>query len=219
MQKTALIVGGGIGTRIKTKIPKQFLLANNLPILMHTINKFSHLDKIILVIPKNHFEYWNSLCVKYKFLVKHKLVEGGDSRFQSVKNGLKHIDNNDVVLIHDGVRPMISKSLINKSIKLIMPNVGVIPVTPVINTIRQITRAKSKHLKRSSLFNVQTPQCFNCSDISKAYNQPYLEEFTDDASVFEANGGQIKTIEGEDDNIKITKSRDLKIADMFLKIQ
>ena len=219
MQKTALIVGGGIGTRIKTKIPKQFLLANNLPILMHTINKFSHLDKIILVIPKNHFEYWNSLCVKYKFLVKHKLVEGGDSRFQSVKNGLKHIDNNDVVLIHDGVRPMISKNLINKSIKLIMPNVGVIPVTPVINTIRQITRAKSKHLKRSSLFNVQTPQCFNCSDISKAYNQPYLEEFTDDASVFEANGGQIKTIEGEDDNIKITKSRDLKIADMFLKIQ
>jgi len=219
MQKTALIVGGGIGTRIKTKIPKQFLLANNLPILMHTINKFSHLDKIILVIPKNHFEYWNSLCVKYKFLVKHKLVEGGDNRFQSVKNGLKHIDNNDVVLIHDGVRPMISKSLINKSIKLIMPNVGVIPITPVINTIRQITRAKSKHLKRSSLFNVQTPQCFNCSDISKAYNQPYLEEFTDDASVFEANGGQIKTIEGEDKNIKITQSRDLKIADMFLKMQ
>jgi 2-C-methyl-D-erythritol 4-phosphate cytidylyltransferase len=219
MQKTALIVGGGIGTRIKTKIPKQFLLANNLPILMHTINKFSHLDKIILVIPKNHFEYWNSLCIKYNFLVKHKLVEGGDSRFQSVKNGLKHIDNNDVVLIHDGVRPMISKSLINKSIKLIMPNVGVIPITPVINTIRQITRDKSRHLKRSSLFNVQTPQCFNCSDISKAYNQPYLKEFTDDASVFEANGGQIKTIEGEDDNIKITKSRDLKIADMFLKIQ
>ena len=100
-----------------------------------------------------------------------------------------------------------------------MPNVGVIPITPVINTIRQITRDKSRHLKRSSLFNVQTPQCFNCSDISKAYNQPYLKEFTDDASVFEANGGQIKTIEGEDDNIKITKSRDLKIADMFLKIQ
>ena len=115
MQKTALIVGGGIGTRIKTKIPKQFLLANNLPILMHTINKFSHLDKIILVIPKNHFEYWNSLCVKYKFLAKHKLVEGGDSRFQSVKNGLKHIDKNDVVLIHDGVRPMISKNLINSN--------------------------------------------------------------------------------------------------------
>jgi len=219
MRKTALIVAGGVGTRLKTKIPKQFLLANSLPILMHTINKFSHLDQTILVIPENHFEYWNSLCIKYKFLAKHKIVEGGDSRFQSVKNGLKHIDKHGVVLIHDGVRPIISKSLINKSIKLVMSNVGVIPITPVINSVRQITIDTSKHLKRSSLFNVQTPQCFNCSDISKAYNQPYSEEFTDDASVFEANGGRIKTIEGEDNNIKITQSIDLKIADMLLKMQ
>ena len=218
MLKTALILAGGVGTRIKTKIPKQFLLANSLPILMHTINKFSHLDQTILVIPKNHFEYWHSLCVKYNFLAKHKLVEGGDSRFQSVKNGLKHINKNDIVLIHDGVRPMISKNLINKSIKLVMSNVGVIPITPVTNTIRQINGDESKYLKRSSLFNVQTPQCFNCIDISKAYNQPYIEGFTDDASVFEANGGQIKTIEGEDNNIKITQSKDLKIADMLLKM-
>ena len=217
MRKVALIVAGGIGKRLETKTPKQFLLIDNLPVLMHTINKFSHLNEIILVIPKNYFEYWNTLCKKYNFTTHHKLVEGRESRFLSVKNGLENIKDCDVVAIHDGVRPIVSKQLIHDTIKLININTGVIPIIPVINTIRQIKDNLSKNLDRKTLFCVQTPQCFKYEEILNAYKQPYSDLFTDDASVFEANGGKITTLKGEFKNIKITKPKDLKIADLFLR--
>ena len=217
MRKVALIVAGGIGKRLETKTPKQFLLIDNLPVLMHTINKFSHLNEVILVIPKNYFEYWNTLCKKHNFTAHHKLVEGGESRFLSVKNGLENIKDCDVVAIHDGVRPIVSKQLIHDSIKLININTGVIPIIPVINTIRQTKNNLSKNLDRKTLFCVQTPQCFKYEEILNAYKQPYSDLFTDDASVFEANGGKITTLKGEFKNIKITKPKDLKIADLFLR--
>ena len=217
MRKVALIVAGGIGKRLETKTPKQFLLIDSLPVLMHTINKFSHLNEVILVIPKNYFEYWNTLCKKHNFTTHHKLVEGGESRFLSVKNGLENINDCDVIAIHDGVRPIVSKQLIHDSIKLININTGVIPIIPVINTIRQIKDNLSKNLDRKTLFCVQTPQCFKYKEILNAYKQPYSDLFTDDASVFEANGGKITTLKGELKNIKITKPEDLKIADLFLR--
>ena len=217
MRKVALIVAGGIGKRLETKTPKQFLLIDSLPVLMHTINKFSHLNEVILVIPKNYFEYWNTLCKKHNFTTHHKLVEGGESRFLSVKNGLENINDCDVIAIHDGVRPIVSKQLIHDTIKLININTGVIPIIPVINTIRQIKDNLSKNLDRKTLFCVQTPQCFKYKEILNAYKQPYSDLFTDDASVFEANGGKITTLKGELKNIKITKPEDLKIADLFLR--
>jgi 2-C-methyl-D-erythritol 4-phosphate cytidylyltransferase len=217
MKTVALIVAGGIGIRLERKIPKQFLLIDNLPVLMHTINKFSHLNKVVLVIPKNYFEYWNALCKKHNFTTCHKLVEGGGNRFLSVKNGLDNINDCDVVAIHDGVRPIVSKQLINDAIKLININTGVIPILPVINTIRQIKNNLSKNLERKTLFYVQTPQCFKYEEILNAYKQPYSNLFTDDASVFEANGGKITTLKGEGGNIKITKPEDLKIAGLFLR--
>ena len=117
MKKVALIVAGGKGTRMNSDIPKQFLLLNNLPILMHTIKQFSHFEGIVLVLPQSQFDYWEELCNKYNFTKNYTLVAGGETRFHSVKNGLERIDEKSIVAIHDGVRPLISTALINKLVE------------------------------------------------------------------------------------------------------
>ena len=213
MEKTALIVAGGSGQRLGEKTPKQFLLIKSKPILMHTIEKFSHLDKIIVVISKNYTNEWMNLCKLHNFKVDHKLVEGGGNRFESVKNGLQHINHTDVVLIHDGVRPLISKKTINNLIKKVAKNKGVLPVLPISESIRKVNQNSSNSLNRKNYFIAQTPQCFMFEEILEAYNQKYKDEFTDDASVFEAIGGKIITIEGEKENIKITYPIDLNLAE------
>ena len=213
MEKTALIVAGGSGQRLGEKTPKQFLLIKSKPILMHTIEKFSHLDKIIVVISKNYTNEWMNLCKLHNFKVDHKLVEGGGNRFESVKNGLQHINHTDVVLIHDGVRPLISKKTINNLIKKVAKNKGVLPVLPISESIRKVNQNSSNSLNRKNYFIAQTPQCFMFKEILEAYNQKYKDEFTDDASVFEAIGGKIITIEGEKENIKITYPIDLNLAE------
>ena len=213
MEKNALIVAGGSGERLGEKTPKQFLLIKSKPILMHTIEKFSHLDKIIVVISKNHMNQWIDLCKLHNFKVDHKLVEGGGNRFESVKNGLQHINHTDVVLIHDGVRPLISKKTINNLIKKVAKNKGVLPVLPISESIRKVNQNSSNSLNRKNYFIAQTPQCFMFKEILEAYNQKYKDEFTDDASVFEAIGGKIITIEGEKENIKITYPIDLILAE------
>ena len=213
MEKTALIVAGGSGERLGEKTPKQFLLIKSKPILMHTIEKFSHLDKIIVVISKNYTNQWIDLCKLHNFKVNHELVEGGGNRFESVKNGLQHINDTDIVLIHDGVRPLISKKTINNLIKKVAKNKGVLPVLPISESIRKVNQNSSNSLNRKNYFIAQTPQCFMFEDILEAYSQKYKDEFTDDASVFEAIGGKIITIEGEKANIKITYPIDLSLAE------
>ena len=215
MKKVALIVAGGKGERMNADIPKQFLLLNNLPILMHTIKQFSHFEEIVLVLPKSQFDYWNGLCKNNNFTQTHILVEGGQTRFHSVKNGLDKIDNTSVVAIHDGVRPLISTALINNLVGETKSGRGVIPIIPVKNSIRKIEGENSVHIDRSNLYKVQTPQCFLSADIKEAYTQDFSGTFTDDASVFEANGGKINTLLGEEKNLKITTQEDLNIAEIL----
>ena len=215
MKKVALIVAGGKGERMNADIPKQFLLLNNLPILMHTIKQFSHFEEIVLVLPKSQFDYWNGLCKNNDFNQIHILVEGGETRFHSVKNGLDKIDNTSVVAIHDGVRPLISTALINNLVGETKSGRGVIPIIPVKNSIRKIEGENSVHIDRSNLYKVQTPQCFLSADIKEAYTQDFSGTFTDDASVFEANGGKINTLLGEEKNLKITTQEDLNIAEIL----
>ncbi|MBT6650305.1 2-C-methyl-D-erythritol 4-phosphate cytidylyltransferase [bacterium] len=215
MKKVALIVAGGKGERMNADIPKQFLLLNNLPILMHTIKQFSHFEEIVLVLPKSQFDYWNGLCKNNNFNQIHILVEGGETRFHSVKNGLDKIDNTSVVAIHDGVRPLISTALINNLVGETKSGRGVIPIIPVKNSIRKIEGENSVHIDRSNLYKVQTPQCFLSADIKEAYTQDFSGTFTDDASVFEANGGKINTLLGEEKNLKITTQEDLNIAEIL----
>jgi 2-C-methyl-D-erythritol 4-phosphate cytidylyltransferase len=217
VKKVALIVAGGKGERMHSEIPKQFLLLQNEPILIHTIKQFSHFEEIIVVLPKAQFDYWSNLCKDRNFNQKHVLVQGGESRFQSVKNGLEKIDENAIVAIHDGVRPLISKTLIDRLVAETKKGIGVIPIIPVRDSIRKVDGKTSKHIDRDNLYHVQTPQCFISTDIKDAYRQEFAEHFTDDASVFEANGGNITTILGEEKNLKITTEKDLKIAEAFMQ--
>ena len=217
MQKVALIVAGGKGERMNADIPKQFLLLNGTPILMHTLKQFSHFEEIVLVLPHSQFDYWQELCITYNFTQKHTLVAGGTTRFYSVKNGLEKIDENSVIAIHDGVRPLISTKLIDSLITKTKNGVGIIPIVPLKDSIRKVEGENSTHLDRSNLYKVQTPQCFLSTDIKEAYTQEFSDTFTDDASVFEAKGGRITTLLGEEKNLKITTKEDLKIAELFIQ--
>ena len=217
MKKIALIVAAGKGERMNADIPKQFLLLNDLPILMHTLNAFTDFDKRILVLPQSQIENWKTLCGEYNFALKHMLVAGGINRFGSVKNGLRKVDEGSIVAIHDGVRPLISKNLTNKLIATTKKGIGVVPVVPVKDSLRKVDGNNSKAVSRSSLYKVQTPQCFFASTIKNAYKQNFSLFFTDDASVLERNGGKIIAILGEEKNIKITTKEDLRIAEVFMQ--
>ena len=215
MHKIALIVASGIGKRMNTAIPKQFLLLNRLPVLMHTLKQFSHFEEIVLVLPSTQFDYWYSLCKTYDFTLQHTLVAGGKTRFHSVKNGLEKVTANSIVAIHDGVRPLASTSLINRLISQTKEGIGIIPIIPVKDSIRKIDGEDSTHINKNKLYKVQTPQCFFGSDIKTAYTQEFSAHFTDDASVFESNHGKITAISGEERNLKITTKEDLKITEVL----
>ena len=216
MTTSALIVAGGSGIRFNNKTPKQFLLANGKPILMHTINCFSKFDDICVVLPKRNFSDWTSLCKEHEFKIKHKLVEGGENRFRSVQNGLKKLNNNGIVLIHDGVRPCIKKQMINNLIKNVSNGYGVVPVLPITDSLIYNEEGKTKSISRENYFSVQTPQAFMLNEINNAYSQDFDPKFTDDASVFESFGKKIKTVEGDIKNIKVTYPIDLHIVNKYL---
>ena len=217
MKKIALIVAGGNGKRMNSEIPKQFLLLHDEPILIHTIKQFSHFEKIILVLPKIQFEYWKKICNQYNFNVPLILAKGGKNRFQSVKNGLAKITEVAIVAIHDGVRPFVSKTLIDRLVSKTKKGTGIIPVIPIKNSLRRIEQNKSKHVNRENLYQVQTPQCFISTDIKNSYTQKFCKHFTDDSSVLEQAGGKIETVLGDNKNLKITTVEDLKLAEIFMQ--
>ena len=220
MTNYALIVAGGSGSRMNATVPKQFLLLNEKPVLMHTIELFHEYDnamEIIVVLPEAQFPLWKNLCREYKFSIRHQLVAGGSVRFESVKNGLSRIQDDGVVAIHDGVRPLVSLETIGRCFEIARLKGNAIPVMPVIESLRMIDGENSKAVDRSSFVTIQTPQVFNVSEIKAAYNQLFSEAFTDDASVLEAAGSAINLVEGNIENIKITHPTDLIFAGMLIK--
>lgn len=214
----AVIVAGGKGLRMGASIPKQFLPVNGLPVLMLTIKRFREYDgalKIILVLPKEQHEYWNELCKNYHFTDAYAVVEGGETRFHSVRNGLAAIpdDAEGVVGIHDGVRPFPSVEVIRACYETARTAKAVIPVVPVVETVRHIVAGgKTETVDRADYRLVQTPQTFDIQLLKQAYAQPYRDCFTDDASVVESAGHEVTLIEGNRENIKITTPFDLRIA-------
>ncbi len=216
MKAYAIIVAGGKGLRMGGEVPKQFLPINGKPILMHTIEAFRKaLDgiEIILVLPADQHEYWQKLCQDYNFCSPELIAKGGETRFHSVKNGLAFLpdDEDAVVGIHDGVRPFISKETIQRCYAAAAGGRAVVPVVPVVETIRQILpNGKSITRPRDEYRLVQTPQTFPLVMLKKAYEQSYSGTFTDDASVVEAMGEEILMVEGNRENIKITTPSDLK---------
>ncbi len=220
MKKIALIVAGGRGLRMGAELPKQFIALAGKPVLMWTIECFTKFDpevELVLVLPADQFEEWKQLCSEYNFNLPVRLVEGGDTRFQSVKNGLESINGEGIVFIHDGVRPLVSKATLENCFNSAVEHGNALPVFSVVESLRKVTSLGSQHIDRSEFRLVQTPQTFVVSGIQKAYQQPESDFFTDDASVYEAAGNTICLVNGNQENIKITTPVDLKIAEMFLK--
>ncbi|MDD2960818.1 MAG: 2-C-methyl-D-erythritol 4-phosphate cytidylyltransferase [Muribaculaceae bacterium] len=220
--KYVIIVAGGSGMRFGAEMPKQFLELHGKPILMRTIEAFFNYDNnisIILVLPKSHVEYWQNLCLQHSFSIPYDIAFSGATRFDSVKNGLSKVNNQDcLIAIHDGVRPMIDNELIDDGYNCAGKNGTAIPVIPIVDSVRErVTDKITKSLWRDNLMRVQTPQVFSYDIITKAYNLDYKDSFTDDASVVESLGINITTYKGEEKNIKITYPIDLVIADYYLR--
>jgi 2-C-methyl-D-erythritol 4-phosphate cytidylyltransferase len=219
--KYALIVAGGSGSRMNAELPKQFIPIGGIPILIHTLKRFADYSsdiKIILVLPKNEIANWEVIAGKYFFKNPIQTVSGGSSRYQSVKNGLYCIKEKEaLVAIHDGVRPFISRAIIHESFVKAEKYGNAITSVPLKDSIRIVEGEKSRSADRSSFRLIQTPQTFKYSVIMKAYQTSELSSFTDDASVAEHAGEEIKLIEGSYSNIKITTSEDLIVAEGILK--
>ena len=216
----AIIPAAGTGSRMNASLPKQFLKLGHLPVLMHTISVFheysSHVD-IVLVLPETEFSRWETLCKKFDFRVPHRVVKGGNTRFQSVSNGLSHIDDTGLVAIHDGVRPLVAKEIIAASYKIASIHGSAVAAVRLKESIRETDKDKTRTVDRSRFRVIQTPQTFKVPLIKKAYDMIGDEEFTDDASVAEKAGINISLFEGSYSNIKITTREDLILARALLK--
>ncbi|GHU76859.1 2-C-methyl-D-erythritol 4-phosphate cytidylyltransferase [Bacteroidia bacterium] len=216
-----LIVAGGKGLRMGNELPKQFIPLEGRPILMHTLERFNQWDAsadLLLVLPREHRSYWEMLCRELNCTIPHRIADGGETRFQSVQNGLALVDEPGLVAVHDGVRPFVSAEVITACFEEAEQNGAAIPVVPMIDSIReQYAEGKSRPVDRRRYLAVQTPQVFRSSLIKEAYRQPYISAFTDDASVVEALGVEIHTVAGNRENIKITDPLDLLMAEALLR--
>ncbi len=272
MNRFVIIVAGGKGLRMGGELPKQFIPIEHRPVLMRTLDTFHACDssiQIILVLPRDHQDYWQELCAQYSFTVPHRIADGGATRFHSVQNGLALVDAPEaLVAVHDGVRPFVSHEVISRCYAEAEAHGAVVPVIPVVETVRQLIREEEtegggRHpeviinnaalhqdsLQRATSYNssgklklpssqptprncelsivncqlsitvdrnayrlVQTPQTFRATLLRRAYEQPYTDAFTDDASVVEAMGEAVTLVDGNRENIKLTTPFDLIVA-------
>jgi 2-C-methyl-D-erythritol 4-phosphate cytidylyltransferase len=224
MKKAAILVAGGKGTRMGSPIAKQYLPIGGVPILMRTLQVFYTLNSeidLILVIPKSDFNFWERLCKTHDFKIPHRLVPGGASRFQSVRNGLSQLSSTtDLVAIHDGVRPFVDPSVIEKSFEEAAASGSAIAVIPLKDSIRKVTNDGESFFQERQFFRlVQTPQTFQVGKIKEAFLVEELEHFTDDATVYEYQGWQVNLIAGNLENIKITSPEDMNYAEYLASVK
>ena len=226
MADYVIIVAGGKGLRMGGEVPKQFLPVGGIPVLMRTLMQFRRYSadlQVILVLPRSQQGYWLSLCRQHQFPAPspgeeaafYRLADGGRTRFHSVQNGLALIpdDARGVVGVHDGVRPFVSIEVISRCYEAARREQAVIPVVPVVETLRHVDRG---NVFRDDYRLVQTPQTFDIQLLKAANRQPYRETFTDDASVVEAYGHAVSMVEGNRENIKITTPFDLRLAEVLV---
>lgn len=201
-------------------VPKQFMLLAHKPILMHGINAFVEAFPkifVVLVLPSDYIETWSYLCIKYHFTQQHIVVKGGENRFNSVKNALEMIRNDQLVAIHDGARPLVTPTLISRSFTSASFYGNAVPMLPVTESLRITGETWNRHVNRNCYCTIQTPQIFHGEILKKAYKADFEESFTDDATVIEKMGEIIHLVEGEKTNIKITYPFDINIAEVILK--
>ena len=217
-----IIVAGGKGMRMGCELPKQFIPVAGKPVLMRTIERFYQFNRdlnFIIVLPQSQQACWRSLCAEHHFTISHTVVNGGDTRFASSKNGLSYIPNEaqGLVAIHDGVRPFVSVDVISRCFNEARASGTAVPVIPAIDTLRQVNieTGETFTVNRSLFRAVQTPQVFDIALAHRAFSQPYRDSFTDDASVIESLGVKISMVEGNRENIKLTTPFDLKVAEVL----
>ncbi len=218
----AIIVAGGSGSRMQSVVPKQFLSLNGMPVVMHTLLAFYQSNsqpRLILVLHADFHAYWKQLCLTHNFNIPHQLVQGGETRFNSVKNGLELIPGNQdsIIAIHDAVRPLTDKAIIDESYTHAAKYGNAVTAVKSRDSVRQLKNNSSAALTRDEIYLIQTPQTFQSTQLKKAYQQPYHDKFTDDASVVEETGVKINLIAGNYQNIKITFPEDIAIAELLLK--
>lgn len=202
-------------------IPKQFLILAGKPLLMHCMGAFSNAYPgitLVLALPHDQFPAWNDLCKEFSFDVPHLISPGGVTRFHSVQQALTNLSAEGLIAIHDGVRPLVSETLIRSAFQTAEGLGNCIPVLPLTESLRRVDGDHSEPVDRSAFRMVQTPQVFLASTIKKAYEQPYEDCFTDDATVVESIGETIHLIHGDPVNLKITHPYDLTVAEyLFTK--
>jgi len=220
MKKFAVIVAGGIGQRMGVEMPKQFLLLRGKPVLWYTINAFlmAYDDlKVILVLPLAHLESGEELRNLFLNIDRIEIVSGGLTRFHSVQNGLKIIKEQSVVFVHDGVRCLITKELIKNCYEQAIEKGSAVPAVASSDSIRITDGEQNYVADRDTVRLIQTPQTFLSDIILPAFEQEFSHAFTDEATVVEALGNEIFLIEGEYNNLKITRPIDLLIAEKILE--
>lgn len=216
---SVVIVAGGSGSRMKSEIPKQFMEIKGKPLILWTIDKFILFDaaiKIVIVLPENHLFIWQNLVQKHPEYQRIIITTGGVTRFHSVLRGLEHIEKDEIVGVHDAVRPLVSVDTIRRCYEMAAIRKSAIPVIDVEDSLRKVSVVGNEIIDRSGVKRVQTPQVFNAEKLITAYENCLDKNFTDDASVFESYFGSIQLTKGNQENIKITYPADLKIAAVLL---
>ena len=219
MKKIAVIVAGGTGSRMNNSTPKQFLLLNGKPVLYYTINAFLHAYEdmeIILVLPEDHIAAGQEIIDAFFDYKRIQITIGGRTRFHSVKNGLQLITAESIIFVHDAVRCMVTVALIQRCYDAAIENGSAIPVINSKDSVRILNEAGNEAMERDNVRLVQTPQTFHSKILLPAFNIDYKDRFTDEASVIEAFGLKVKLVEGEENNIKITRPLDLAMAEYLL---
>lgn len=233
-KKYLIVMAAGHGTRMGSALPKQFIELEGKPILQRTIEKFIDACpgiKVVTVLPKEYVDDWKNFCNRYGFYYPQLLVEGGITRFHSVRNALQRIPDGAIVAVQDGVRPLITPDLIRRMFDRMEECRALIPVLPSVDTLKAVRKVRDAEgretlesvpgvvLDRSEVYRAQTPQMFLSEDIKAAYGQAFDTLFTDDASVAEKMNIPLSYIEGERYNIKITTQDDLDFAKAILSLK
>ncbi|HTL07543.1 MAG TPA: 2-C-methyl-D-erythritol 4-phosphate cytidylyltransferase [Chitinophagaceae bacterium] len=215
MKKLAVIVAGGLGSRMQASQPKQFMQLHGQPILWHTLQAFlsAYADlQIILVLPADYFAIGQEIVHNTGQAGRIAITAGGDSRYQSVKNGLALVKEPAVIFVHDAVRCLVTTALIQHCYLEALKKGNAVPAISPVDSIRLVAGAGNQVLDRQMVRIIQTPQTFLSSQLLPAFEQPFHEKFTDEATVVEHTGIAIHLVEGDKTNIKITHPTDLLVA-------
>ncbi len=219
MQKSVIITAGGIGKRMGSDLPKQFLVLGGKPVLVHTLELFFKYDpniEIILTLPNEWRGYWETVIDKYYCRVPHIVVNGGEERYHSIQNALKKCSG-PYIAVHDGVRPFVSFETLDRCFSALNDHEAVVPVLRLKESIRQTNEKSTNAVNRSNYRLVHTPQCFHADVLRQAYEQAYHDKVTDDACLVEELGFTIHLVESNEENIKLTTQFDFMIAETIIQ--